>query len=76
MIRVVMAKTVVDLMEQHGGDPEKAAQEGVKILVRKVDGYGGVIALNAHGDVGIAFNTPRMARAYHHTGLSEPVVLI
>ena len=76
MIRVVMAKTVVDLMEHHGGDPAKAVQEGLKILVRKVDGYGGVIALNASGEVGIAFNTPRMARAYMHTGIAEPVVLV
>lgn len=76
MIRVVMAKTVVDLMERHGGDPEKAAQEGVKVLVRKVDGYGGVIALNARGEIGIAFNTPRMARAFMHTGLPGPVALV
>ncbi len=76
MIRVVMAKTVVDLMERHGGDPEKATQEGLKVLVRKVDGYGGVIALNARGEIGIAFNTPRMARAFMHTGLREAVALV
>ena len=76
MIRVVMAKTVVDLLGQHGGDPEKAAQEGVKILKRKVNGYGGVIVLTAQGDVGIAYNTPRMARAYIQTGLAEPVILV
>ena len=46
MIKVVMAKTVVDLMEANGLDPEKAAQDGLKVLVRKVDGYGGIIALS------------------------------
>lgn len=76
MISVVMAKTVVDLMERHDGDPEKAAQEAMKILVRRADGYGGVIALNVRGDVGVAFNTPKMARAWMQTGLTEPVVLV
>jgi beta-aspartyl-peptidase (threonine type) len=76
MIKVVMAKTVVDLMEANGLDPEKAAQDGLKVLVRKVDGYGGIIALSKNGAVGIAFNTPRMARAFMRTGVTEPVVLI
>lgn len=76
MIKVVMAKTVVDLMERQGGDPAKAAQEGVKLLARKVGGYGGVIALNTEGEIGIAFNTPRMARAYMQTGQTAPVVLV
>ena len=76
MIKVVMAKTVVDLMEANGLDPEKAAEEGLKVLVRKVDGYGGIIALSKTGAVGIAFNTARMARAYMRTGNTEPVVLI
>jgi beta-aspartyl-peptidase (threonine type) len=76
MIKVVMAKTVVDLMEANGYDPEKAAQDGLKVLVRKVDGYGGIIALSKSGAVGIAFNTPRMARAYMRAGITEPVVLV
>ena len=76
MIRVVMAKSVVDLIGMHKGDAEKAVQEGLKILVRKVGGYGGIIALNAQGEVGIAYNTPRMARAYMQAGLAEPVILV
>ncbi|MCC6397175.1 MAG: isoaspartyl peptidase/L-asparaginase [Bacteroidetes bacterium] len=76
MIKVVMAKTVVDLMALHNGDPAKAAKEGLKILVRKSDGFGGIIALNKAGDVGVAFNTPRMARAYITSSMDSPLVQI
>ena len=64
LIKVVMAKTVVEFMDRNGGDPEQAAQDGLKTLIRKTEGYGGIIALNNAGHIGIAFNTRRMARAY------------
>ena len=76
MIKVVMAKTVLDLMERYGGDPEKAALEGIRILERKADGYGGVIAVSAEGRIGVAYNTPRMARAFVTSTMDRPVVLV
>jgi L-asparaginase / beta-aspartyl-peptidase len=75
-IRVVMAKTVIDLMDHNGGDPEHAVSDGLKILIRKTDGYGGIIAMNNEGRIGIAFNTPRMARAYMTSEMKTPVVVI
>jgi beta-aspartyl-peptidase (threonine type) len=71
MIKVVMAKTVLDIMEYNGGDVWRSAQEGIDLLKRKADGYGGIIALNTRGEPGVAFNTPRMARAYINEGMSE-----
>ncbi|MFN0156804.1 MAG: isoaspartyl peptidase/L-asparaginase family protein [Bacteroidota bacterium] len=76
MIRVVMAKSVIDLMAHNGGDTEKAVIEGIKILERKADGYGGLIAINAVGKIGIAYNTPRMARAYMNSEMQQLVVLV
>jgi len=76
MIKAVMAKTVVDLMDRNGGDPEKAAKDGLNILVRKTDGFGGIITLNNAGDIGIAYNTPRMARAYMSSDLRTPVIKV
>jgi beta-aspartyl-peptidase (threonine type) len=76
MIKVVMAKTVIDMLEANGGDPAAAAEKGIQLLRRKVDGFGGVIVMNTQGRIGIAFNTPRMARAYMHSGLSQPVVAV
>jgi len=75
-IRVVMAKTVIDLMEHNGGDPEHAVADGLKILVRKTDGYGGIIAMNNEGRIGIAYNTPRMARAYMTSQMNTPFIAI
>jgi len=76
MIKVVMAKTVIDLLERHNGDPEKATKEGIAYLKKKVNGYGGLIAINTRGNVGIAFNTPRMARAYITSEMDAPVVAV
>lgn len=76
MIKVVMAKTVIDLLERHGGDPEEATKEGIAYLKRRVNGYGGLIALNTRGKVGIAYNTPRMARGYITSDMEAPVVAV
>ncbi len=74
MIKVVMAKTVVDLMELKRMTPTEAVQDALRILEKKTRGYGGIIALNPRGEVGIAFNTPRMARAYQVSSMRLPVV--
>jgi beta-aspartyl-peptidase (threonine type) len=74
MIKIVMAKTVIDLMEANGGNPQAAAESGIHILKRKADGDGGVIVLNPAGTLGISYNTPRMARAFLNESMSAPVV--
>lgn len=76
MIKVVMAKTVIDLMEFNNGNPQQAAEKGIKILKEKADGYGGVIALNTKGEFGIAYNTPKMARAYINLEMNSPIILV
>ena len=76
LIKVVMAKSVVDLMERNGNNPSKATHDGIRMLERKADGYGGVIAMNTEGEIGIAYNTPRMARGFMHSELREPWVAV
>jgi isoaspartyl peptidase/L-asparaginase-like protein (Ntn-hydrolase superfamily) len=76
MIKVVMAKTVVDLMDRNGGDPEEAAQDGLKLLVRKAEGYGGIIAVSNDGRCGIAYNTSRMVRAYMNSDMRMPLIAV
>ncbi len=76
MIKVVMAKTVCDILEANGGNPQAAADRGIDIVRTKADGYGGVIVLNHRGDPAAAFNTPRMARGYMNARMEEPVVLV
>ena len=53
-----------------------AAERGVELLKSKADGYGGVIVLNARGECSIAFNTPKMARAYMTSQMKEPFVAV
>ncbi len=76
MIKIVMAKTVIDLLEFHNGNIDEAATKGIELLKRKVDGYGGVIVMNTKGEVGVAYNTPRMARGYRTELMSEPFVTL
>jgi beta-aspartyl-peptidase (threonine type) len=76
MIKVVLAKTVIDYMQLNGGNPQTAAERGIETLKRKADGDGGVIVLTPRGDFGIAFNTPRMARAYINETMDSPVVAV
>jgi len=76
MIKVVMAKGVIDLMARNGEDPEAAAKEGIAILKRKAGGYGGVIALSRHGKIGLSFNTPRMARACMSSAMKSPIAAV
>jgi L-asparaginase / beta-aspartyl-peptidase len=74
MVKVVMAKTVIDLIKHHHGDPGKAAKDGVLQLRKRVNGYGGLVAMNTTGKVAVEFNTPRMARAYMTSEMDSPVV--
>jgi len=74
IIKVVLAKTVIDLMEYNGGDPTAAAQSSIQQLGKKADGFGGVIVLHKSGTPAVAFNTPRMARAYRTSTMNSDVV--
>lgn len=73
IIKVVLAKTVVDRLEINGGNSQAAADHGIAQLARKVRGLGGVIVLNRQGVPAFAYNTPRMARAFMNAGLTTPV---
>jgi len=73
IIRVVMAKSAVDLLRD-GESPQDAAAQVVSLLNERVNGRGGVILVDRMGDVGFAFNTAHMAYAYLREGLSEPAV--
>jgi beta-aspartyl-peptidase (threonine type) len=74
IIKVALAKTVIDRMEINGDNPEKAAAAGIEALKNKADGFGGVIVVNRSGTVSIAYNTPRMARAYRTSDMTEGIV--
>ncbi len=62
--RVALARRVVELLEA-GLPPQTAAERGIDLLATLVDGgRGGVIVMTVNGEIGLAWNTPRMAFAY------------
>jgi beta-aspartyl-peptidase (threonine type) len=70
--RVVLAKTAVDLLRE-GKPVREAAELAVQVLMDRVDGRGGVIMMDAKGNVGYAFSTAALARAYLTEDMDEPV---
>ncbi|MBI4769866.1 MAG: isoaspartyl peptidase/L-asparaginase, partial [Chloroflexi bacterium] len=63
LMKVVFSKTAVDLARS-GLPAQAAAEAALSVLENRVGGLGGLILLDSEGRVGIAFNTPRMARAW------------
>ena len=61
-MKLVLAKWAADRVES-GSLPEWVAKEAMNYLKQRVDGHGGIILLDTHGQFGIAHNTPRMAWA-------------
>ncbi len=64
IMKVVLSKTALEYIGLEG-DPMKAAVRAIKLMESRVGGGAGLIVLDPGGDVGIAYNTPRMAFAYN-----------
>lgn len=62
IMKVVLSKRVCDLFEHYNA--MEAAKLGIQYLSEKVDGLGGIIGIHKNGTYAMAYNTPRMARAY------------
>jgi beta-aspartyl-peptidase (threonine type) len=72
IIKIALSKVVCELLGK-GLTAQKAAEESVKRLERKINGRGGVIVLDKKANVGISYNTPKMARAYMTEGMDFPI---
>jgi beta-aspartyl-peptidase (threonine type) len=68
IMRIVMAKTAADLVE-NGRSAQEAADKAVEILTRRTSGTGGLIVIDRNGRLGVAFSTPHMTWA----GRSAPI---
>ena len=60
----------------NGHNTDIASKQGIDDFDQKVNGLGGVIAIDADGRIGFAFNTHRMARAYMQINMEQPIVEI
>ena len=74
-IRLGVAKDISDLVAYKGMSLKEAADEVILKKVPALGGDGGAIAIDAKGNIAIAFNTEGMFRGYHVSG-SEPVIKI
>lgn len=63
LMRVVISKTACDLMAL-GLPAPTAAEAAIRLLAERVDGRGGLIAVDPAGRIGIAHNTPHMSWAW------------
>ncbi len=64
IMKVILSKTALEYIKIEG-DPMKAAVRAIELMERKVGGGAGLIIIDPNGDVGIAYNTPRMAFAFN-----------
>jgi beta-aspartyl-peptidase (threonine type) len=72
IIKIALSKVVCELLGK-GLTAQKAAEESIRRLERKINGRGGVIVLDKKGNIGISYNTPKMARAYMKEGMNAPI---
>lgn len=74
-IRLVLAKTVCNYMES-GKTAQEAAELAIKLVNRRMtDIYNhmGLIAVDMHGGIGVAHNSPNLCWAYLTSEIREPV---
>lgn len=62
ILRVMLCKTACDFLRTD--TPMSAADKSMDVLLKRGEGYGGVIMISPEGEYGFAHNTPRMAFAY------------
>lgn len=73
--RIALARRAMEALEA-GLLPQQAADRAVQTLSDRVPGSAGLIVLNNAGQVGFAYSTKRMARAYLTEGMSRPWVAV
>ena len=65
-MRYTLASRVLQHVEFGAMVPETACAAGLRGMFERVGGCGGIICVDRHGRLGLAFTTPRMAWAVRH----------
>lgn len=63
LMKVVISKRVCDFVA-HGLTAKAACEAAIRVLEERVNGEGGLIAIDARGQIGWHFNTTAMPYAY------------
>jgi beta-aspartyl-peptidase (threonine type) len=69
-MRIVISKQVCDYVAG-GLSAQAACEAAIRLLQERVDGLGGLIAVDALGRIGMAFNTTAMP--YAHAVGQQPI---
>jgi len=64
ILKVMLSRLVLERMERYCESPDHAAKAALVRMLARVGGKGGVIALSPSGEVGVSYNTPKMAAAW------------
>ncbi len=75
ILKVGMAKLAVDQLRA-GASAQDAAHFAIRTLGERAGGQGGLIVVSPRGEIGVAFNTERMSRAYQDATHAEAVAAI
>ena len=70
IMRLVLAHRVINSL-CNGEDADRAAEEAIASMARRVGGEAGCIVLDRQGRVGLAHNTANLAFAYRTSEMSE-----
>lgn len=71
-VRLLIAKRTADFIAR-GNTAREAAEAAIAVLSARASGTGGLIVVDRKGDIGFAWNSQSMARAYMFEGIPEPV---
>jgi L-asparaginase / beta-aspartyl-peptidase len=63
LMKVIISKRVCDFVAE-GLSAQKACEAAMHVLMERVNGVGGLIAIDARGRVGVSYNTAAMPHAY------------
>ena len=64
IMKVLLSKTACDFLRDNSAT--NAAKKAIDVLDKRVNGWGGVILIDKHGNYGFAHNTTKMVFAYAH----------
>lgn len=71
-IRTSLAKHISDLIELKGMNAKQASHAAIQSFKKRINGYGGVIVVDKNGQIGEAYSTSGMIRAWVKQG-SKPI---
>lgn len=75
IMRMALAHRIINSM-CNGEDADRAAEEAIAVMARRVGGQAGCIVLDRQGRIGLAHNADNLAHAYRTSSMSAIVAAV